>query len=88
MSFSQKTKDNINGWGSVFRFVTPVLLTITLFILGGIKTEIKDVKIDTCKRLDNIVLQFTNHLEHHRILEVSLAEKFATLQAKFEGVRF
>lgn len=88
MSFSQKTKDNINGWGSVLRFITPVLLTVTLFILSGIKAEIKDVKIDTCKRLDSIVLQFTNHLEHHRILEVSLAEKFAILQTKFKEVQF
>ncbi len=86
--FSQRTKDKINGWGSVFRFITPILLTIALFIISGIKTEIKDVKTDTCKRLDSIVLQFTNHLEHHRVLEVGLAEKFAMLQVQLEKVKF
>jgi hypothetical protein len=87
MSFSQHTKDRINGWGSVLRFVTPILLTIVLYILSGIKTEIKDNKTDTCNRFDKIDLQFdkvnlqfTNHLEHHRVFEVVLAERLTTIE--------
>ena len=78
--FSQHTKDKINGWGSVFRFITPILVTITIFILSGIKTEIKDVKTDTNKRLDKIDCDFATHFEHHRVFEVTLAERLATLE--------
>jgi len=85
--FSQKTKDKINGWGSIMRFITPILITIMLFILSSIKTEIKDNKIDTCNRFDKIDLQFekvnvqfSNHLEHHRVFEIVLAERLSSIE--------
>jgi hypothetical protein len=82
MSFSQSTKDKINGWGSVLSFITPVLLTITLFILTGIKGEIRDVKLEAGKRFDKIDLQFSNHLEHHRIFEIAFCERLTAIETK------
>lgn len=85
--FSQRTKDKINGWGSVLRFITPILVTIMLFILSGIKSDIKDIKIDTCQRFEKVDLQFekvnlqfTNHLEHHRKFEIVLAERLTSIE--------
>jgi hypothetical protein len=85
--FSQRTKDKINGWGSVFRFVTPVLVTIMLFILSSIKSDIKDIKVDTSQRFEKVDLQFekvnlqfSNHLEHHRKFEVILAERLTSIE--------
>jgi hypothetical protein len=87
MSFSQTTKDKINGWGSVMRFITPILITIMLFILSGIKTDIREIKIDTCKRFERVDLQFekvnvqfSNHLEHHRQFEIVLAERLTSIE--------
>ena len=78
--FSQRTKDRINGWGSVLRFVTPILLTIVLYILSGIKGEIRDNKIYSENRFDKIDLQFSNHLEHHRKFEIVLAERLTSME--------
>jgi hypothetical protein len=85
--FTQKTKDKINGWGSVFRFVTPILVTIMLFILSSIKSDIKDIKVDTSQRFEKVDLQFekvnlqfSNHLEHHRKFEVILAERLTSIE--------
>lgn len=80
MSFSQQTKDKINGWGAIFRFVTPILVTIALFILTGIKSEIKDFKTETDKRFNKIDLQFSNHLEHHRIFEIAFCERLTKIE--------
>ena len=85
--FKQSTKDKINGWGSAFRFITPILLTVALFILTGIKEEIKEVKCDTTKRFDKVDLQFSNHLEHHRQYEVILAERMTRIETKIRGLR-
>jgi hypothetical protein len=77
----QSTTETINVWGSLFSFTTTVLLSIVLFILTGIKGEVKDIKEDTCKRFEKVDLQFSNHLEHHRQFEVTLAEKLTSLDA-------
>jgi hypothetical protein len=87
MSFSQNTKDTINGWGSVLRFITPILITIAIFILTGIKDEIKFVKDETIKRFDKIDLQFSNHLGHHLSLETLLAERMASIEARIRNPR-
>lgn len=38
--FSQTVKDRINGWGSVFRFITPVLVSISIFVIGQINNKV------------------------------------------------
>lgn len=61
--------NKINGYGSLFRFITPVLITIALFILSQILTDMKEMKS-----------LFTNHLEHHRVIEVSLGERLSSIE--------
>jgi hypothetical protein len=87
MSFSQATKDKINGWGSVMRFITPILVTIMLFILSGIKTDIKDMEEYSYKRFEKIDLQFeridtkfSTHLNHHLSLETLLSQRLSTIE--------
>lgn len=84
MSFSQHTKDTINGWGAVFRFITPVLLTIVIFILTGLKDEIKDVKIDTKVLAKETQVYFTNHLSHHAKMEKELCERLVVIETRLK----
>ena len=37
------TTSKLNGIGSIFRFITPIMLTISLFILGQIWTQLSDL---------------------------------------------
>ena len=68
--------EKINGYGAILRFITPVLVTITLFILGSLKGDIRDVKTD----VKEIKVTMTNHLEHHKTLEVNLGERLKCLE--------
>lgn len=48
-------KERINGYGMVLRFVTPVLITLVLYILTSVKDDIRELK-----------LHFTNHLSSYQ----------------------
>ena len=85
--FRQKTKDAINGWGTVFRFITPILITIAIFILSGMKDDIKEVKSDNKINFAEIQAKFDNHLNHHRQFEVILGERMATIETKIRNWR-
>jgi len=61
--------DKINGWASVFRLVTPILLGIVLWILSNLAADVKEVKSFNL-----------NHLEHHRVLEVNLARDISAIK--------
>lgn len=37
--------DKVNGVGSLFRFVTPLLVTITLFCVGQIWAQLNDLNL-------------------------------------------
>lgn len=78
--FKQSTKDTINGWGSAFRFITPILLALVLFILTGMKDEIKDIR-QTAKELSlTTTIYNTNHLQHHASLETMIGERLAIIE--------
>ena len=78
--FKQSTKDKINGWGSVLRFITPVLITIMLWILGDMHNQIKDVR-DTTRGLELTTVTYnTNHLAHHSVFEISMCERMARIE--------
>ena len=92
--FKQSTKDKINGWGSVMRFITPSLIVIALWILGDMRNQIKDVRLETKEafervdmQFDKVYLQFSNHLEHHRQFEIVLGERMATIETKIKSLR-
>ena len=38
-----ETVERLNGWGSVWRFLTPCLLTIALFILTQVRDDVREV---------------------------------------------
>lgn len=86
MSFSQQTKDTINGWGSLFRFVTPVLLTIVIFILTGLKEEIKDVRVMASNLATETTIYNTNHLSHHRVMEIRFCERLSVIETELKRV--
>ena len=67
--FKQSTKDSINGWGQVFRFITPVLITLVLFILTGIKQDVGELKS-----------HFTNHLSDHKQIELKLENRLSCIE--------
>jgi hypothetical protein len=78
---SQKTKDSINGWGPILRFITPILLALVMFILNGLKDEIKDIR-ETVKDLTVSSLVYnTNHLTHHASIERKICERLATIES-------
>jgi hypothetical protein len=84
MSFSQHTRDTINGWGSVFRFVTPVMITIVLFILAGLKDEIKEVRNLAKELAKETMIYNTNHLSHHTKMEISFSERLAIIETEIK----
>ena len=63
-------KDRANGIGEKFRLVTPILITIVLFILSMILSDMREIKFS-----------FANHLEHHRVIEVKLGERLSSIEA-------
>ncbi|KKK74602.1 hypothetical protein LCGC14_2882140 [marine sediment metagenome] len=68
--------DKINGIGVSFRFITPVLITITIFLLSWIRTDV--TKLST---------HFTNHLSHHRQLEVDYQGRLTRLEGKVNDAK-
>ena len=85
--FNGDTKNTINALGSVFRLITPVLLALTLFILTGMKDEIKDIK-QTSKDLAVSTLVYnTNHLTHHAAIEKEICERLARIETKVEMLK-
>lgn len=62
-------RDKINGWGAVFRFITPLLITISLFILGMLRSDLCELKA-----------HFTNHLSEHKQIEVTLEKRLTHIE--------
>lgn len=61
----------INGYGEYFRFITPILVTIACILLGFLLSDMKELK-----------LCFSNHLEHHRVMEVSWEGRLSGIETK------
>ena len=59
----------VDIYGSIFRFITPVLITIALFILTMIRTDMGELKS-----------HFTNHLSDHKTFEVKLENRMTCLE--------
>ena len=73
-------KNKINGFGTLFRFITPILITITLWLLGDLSNQLRDVRSDAKEVAATLVAYSTNHLEHHRIFEISMCERIASIE--------
>lgn len=68
-----KITDRINGYGTLLRFITPILITIALFILGMIRSDLKELE-----------MHFTNHLSEHKQLEVNFEKRFSCLETQMD----
>jgi hypothetical protein len=81
--------DKINGYGVVFRFITP-LLTFLLTIIGtlilgnltDLRQNVEESKIDR----KEIRVYFSNHLNHHADFEVSLERRLTCIETKLEKI--
>lgn len=69
-------RSTVNGVGELFRFITPILVTIAIFFLGWIKTDISSLKT-----------HFTNHLFHHQDLEVGYEKRLTQTEKIGEANR-
>ena len=71
------TIEKLNGFGSLFRLITPTLIAVigTLILTGQ-----NDVKT----KLSDLNSHFINHLAHHQDLEVGYEKRITTI----EGNRF
>lgn len=63
--------DKINGYGVILRFITPILISIIIFILSGIKCDIQELKA-----------HFGNHLSEHKGFDKEIFERITSLEAK------
>ena len=62
------------GWVEWLRFITPLGVSITLFCVGLILTDMKELKG-----------HFTNHLSDHKGFEVRLENRLTTLETIMKG---
>ena len=69
----QTLQDKINGFGSLFRLITPVLLTIIGTLIIGGQTTLK-------KEIEDLKTHFTNHLMHHQDLEVGYEKRLTSVE--------
>ena len=69
-------KDKIDGYGAIFRFITPILITVALFILGIIRQDLGELKA-----------HFNNHLNEHKIIEIMLESRLTRIETliKMQG---
>jgi hypothetical protein len=80
MTFKQSTCDTINGWGTVFRFITPILITVGLWIMADTKNEIREIR-QTAKEVAIITTTYnTQHLAHHSTFEVGVCERLSSIE--------
>ena len=62
--------DKVNNHvGPLFRFITPVLVSIVVFMLGVIVVELRELK-----------QQFTNHLSEHKVIELMLESRLMRIE--------
>jgi hypothetical protein len=84
---STQINDKLNGFGIWLRFVTPILLTIVLFILAGLKDELKDVRNMSKELAKETQLYYTNHLSHHTKMEISFSERLVALETELKRLK-
>jgi hypothetical protein len=78
--FSQKTKDRINGWGSVLRFFTPILVTVGLWIMSDMKNEIRDIRIAARVLATETFTYNEKHLLRHSEFEKDVCERLSCIE--------
>ena len=62
-------KETINGYGQIFRFITPTLVSVAIFLLTILLGEVKELKS-----------HFTNHLSEHKQIEIFLEKRLTYIE--------
>lgn len=79
--------NKVNGYGVLFRFITPIL-TFLMTIIGTLAlTALNDIKHDmdkACLDRKEIKVYFDNHLKHHTSFEVSIEKRLSKIETILE----
>lgn len=59
----------------IFRFITPILITIVLYMVGIIRNDLKDVQ-----------LHMKNHLSEHKDIEVTLEKRLTRIETLLDRI--
>jgi hypothetical protein len=74
----------INGYGAIMWFITPVLITIMLFILGAMREDVKQLKAETRYGFEKSEIYFNNHLSYHRQFDKEISERLSRIEARIK----
>ncbi len=88
--------NKINGYGSILRFITPILITIMLFIVGMLRNDMLLVKTEAKANFDRleavaqinfdkIDIRLSNHLSHHQIFDKEMIERLTRVETKISN---
>ena len=79
--------DKVNGYGVLFRFITP-LLAFLMTIIGTLAlnnlSEIKRDMDKACLDRKEIRVYFDNHLAHHANFETAIEGRLSRIETKIE----
>ena len=87
--------EKINGYGAILRFITPILVTVMLFILSIMRTDILTIKLETKENFnklekgskenfDSLIGQFNNHLSYHQKLDKEIYQRLTRIEGKIK----
>jgi hypothetical protein len=68
--------DKVNGAGVWLRFITPVLVTVAIFLLSLLIADMRELKE-----------KFNNHLQHHVQLEVTLESRLTRIETLISNLK-
>lgn len=69
-------ESKLNGYGVILRFITPVLISIVIFMVGWLRTDILELKV-----------HFTNHLSNYNIHCLALENRLSTLETTIKRLK-
>ena len=95
---SNEIANKVNGYGVYFRFILPIAITLLGWSLNAnINTvkedilEIHQAQIQVAKDLLSYQQKTdtynTNHLEHHRLMEITISERLACIETELKRLR-
>lgn len=81
MSFSEKTVSRINGWGAIFRFVTPMMVGILLAQYNFGYQEQAKFREDIRRSILELSKVLNAHLQHDVPL---MRERLSTVESRLD----
>ncbi len=75
-------EDKINGYGPVFRFITPVLLVITMAMTGYVLSDIKEVRKKLSHHLEFTIPKITSRLLRVEMKQQHILDDYIEKESK------